>query len=565
MTAVCVSLPTDPSSPGRRVLQDAATSCRVLTRDVGVDGCPERLDATPAREPREAREPPPSRVLTRDVGVGSGLALRDLTPPRMVTPVRPTTREVGVGLGLAVRDPTPPRVVAPPKPPTRDVGVGYGLAVREPTPPRPVIPPPKPPTRDVGVGYGLAVRDPTPPRVVAPPKPPTRDVGIGYGLAVRDPTPPPAPVRVPTRDICVGGGPPSPPPPPPPPRPVLRSVSVLTDLNAGQESQGRRKFSLGSILSGRGGSRSVGVNTRHAELSIGGTHAEAVTGDGTAREVSLEVERQRRRLPAVERGSQTSVAAGVGVGTATDRPPVTRDAGSATDLSLDELRQMCDLRDQLDELRELQRATRASSSETRDTFTQIKEYELGVNYVRGAFAFVKSVNCGAQTDPPPAPAPLRSAGAQTEPESEREPQRPATRTFAAQVHPLTANFSVQCRAETDSRGVEARPDRRDVSVTAEYRRHTRSVGTATDAVRAAPVTPAAAPAAAAPRQPPVYRRDAGTSTVAPLVMSRAVLTDRPRELLKKVRAGVMVGRCAGMMVVSWCPRSQVVSARVVDS
>ncbi|KAF0290249.1 KN motif and ankyrin repeat domain-containing protein 1 [Amphibalanus amphitrite] len=361
----------DPSSPGRRVLQDATTSCRVLTRDIGVDGCPERLDATP------------------------------------------------------------------------------------------------------------------------------------------------------------------------------RSVHVLTDLNAGQENQGRRKISLGSILSGHGGNRTIGVNTRRSELTVGGTHVETVAGDDSVQEI---LERERRRPPGVERGSQTRAAAAVSAETSTDRPPTTRDAGASTELGLDELRQMCDLRDQLDELRELQRSTRASSSETRDTFTQIKEYELGVNYVRGAFSFVKSVNCSSQTEPPPLPAPLRSAGAQTEPEP--EPWRPSTRAFAAQVHPAMTSVGVQC-LEEDSRGVEARPERRDVAVTAEYRRLTRSVATATDAApdggsavprvkttmtevtplrsvasgehlvnrhqgcQTAPSpAPAAAAAAPAPAAPPVSSRHQATQTLA---------------------------------------------------
>ncbi|XP_043227480.1 KN motif and ankyrin repeat domain-containing protein 3-like [Amphibalanus amphitrite] len=515
----------DPSSPDRRVLQDATTSCRVLTRDIGVDGCPERLDATPMRESPSSRGrtrdvglatrevTPPARPVTRDFGVGYGLAVRDPTPPRVVTSPKPATRDVGVGYGLAVREPTPPRVVTPPKPPTRDVGVGYGLAVRDPTPPR-VVAPPKPPTRDFGVGHGLAVRDPTPPRVVAAPKPITRDMGVGLGMAVRDPTPPPAPVRVPTRDACVGGGPPT---PPPRPAPAQRSVYVLTDLNAGQENRGRRKFSLGSILSGHGGNRTVGVNTRRSELTVGGTHVETVAGDDSVQEI---LERERRRPPGVERGSQTRAAAAVSAETSTDRPPATRDVGASTELGFDELRQMCDLRDQLDELRELQRSTRASSSETRDTFTQIKEYELGVNYVRGAFSFVKSVNCSSQTEPPPQPTPLRSSGAQTD--REPEPWRPSTRAFAAQVHPAMTSVGVQC-LEEDSRGVEARPERRDVAVTAEFRRFTRSVATATDA------------APAVTRPSPAHRRDAATATVAPLVMSRAVLTDRLKEPLKKVK------------------------------
>ena len=313
-------------------------------------------------------------------------------------------------------------------------------------------------------------------------------------------------------------------PPSPPPAPVLRSVSVLTDLNSDQESQGRRKFSLGSILNGRGGNRTVGVNTRHMELSVGGTHVEAVVGDDSA----LVPETQRHSL-GVERGSQTRAVADTGGDipeTLTERRPMTHDAASTTDLSLDDLRHMCDLRDQLDELRELQRTMRASSSETRDTFTQIKEYELGVNYVRGAFAFVKSINCGAQTDPIPSPAPLRSSMTQTDPEL--KPERPATRAFAAQVHPALASAGVQCRTETDSRGVEARPNQRDVSVTAEHRRHSRSVGVGTDAVKTSPVTQAGV------RSPKAYRRDAGTTTVTPLMTSRAVSTDRPKELLKKV-------------------------------
>ncbi|XP_037089663.1 uncharacterized protein LOC119110021 [Pollicipes pollicipes] len=88
--------------------------------------------------------------------------------------------------------------------------------------------------------------------------------------------------RVLTRDVGVSGGPPSRGATPPQESSAARvitrdrSVGVLTELNAGQAEPGRRRISLEAILSGRGGSRSVGVATSPPRLGVGRTHVEEV-------------------------------------------------------------------------------------------------------------------------------------------------------------------------------------------------------------------------------------------------------------------------------------------------
>lgn len=392
----------------------------------------------------------------------------------------------------------------------------------------------------------------------------TRDVGVCGGPPVHEPAPKevavPVTVRAETRDSCVGGG-------PEPARtrrsPPRRTVGVLTELNnVAKGEQGRRFISLESILSGRGGCRTVGTITC---ADINGMNENKPPAKDSAlvldrlqiHERESIVERQKLTGPpaGIDRGSQTRAPSQVSSSTATDPPPRTknsysatdprplmrnfgtitastptplkRDAGLTTEMTLDELRSADELRMQveelhlqLDEMRELHRSSRCSS-ETRDTFTQIKEYDLGVNYTRGAFAFHKSFSQGVQTESERPQARSVAAQAQVAPSVEM-------RTFAAQVRPATASVALQCQCATESRGAQVRPDSRDVCVVAEYRRHTRSVATATDPAPSS--TTSGQVGRGAPR-----RHDAGTCTTTPSVVSRAVCTDKPRDILKKVR------------------------------